>query len=84
MYKNLTHFSCVIKYILNLFHGLSQFEGGVSFNKALMNNNMQKKTLFSRCLVRDFMQTHKLKAYEVKITIDFQNSVLFAQEHYWA
>ena len=47
-----------------------------------MNDYIQEKTVISRCLVKDFMQTHKLKPYEIKITKKLKNSVLFAQEHY--
>ena len=34
--------------------------------------------------MKDFMQTHKLKSYEVKTTKELKNSVLFAWEHYCA
>ena len=49
-----------------------------------MNDNMQEKTVVNRRLVKDFMQTHNLKPYEVKITKELKNSVLFARERYRA
>ena len=76
--------SQVIKCVLVLFHGQSQVERGFSLNKALMNDNMQEKTVVSRRLVKDFMQTHNLKPFDVKITKELKNSVLFTQEHYRA
>ena len=76
--------SQVIKCVLVLFHGQSQVERGFSLNKALMNDNMQEKTVVSRRLVKDFMQTHNLKPFDVKITKELKNSVLFAREHYRA
>ena len=76
--------SQVIKCVLVLFHGQSQVERGFSLNKALMNDNMKEKTVVSRRLVKDFMQTHNLKPFDVKITKELKNSVLFAREHYRA
>ena len=76
--------SQVIKCILVLFNGQSQVEQGFSVNKALMNDNMQEKTVINRRSVKDFLQTNKLKPYEVKITKDLKNAVLFAREHYRA
>ena len=73
-----------MKCILVLFHGQSQVERGFSVNKALMNDNMQEKTVINRRSVKDFLQTNKLKPYEVKITKDLKNAVLFAREHYRA
>ena len=46
----------------------SQVERGFSVNKALMNDNMQEKTVVSRRSAKDFMQTHNLKPFDVKIT----------------
>ena len=76
--------SQVIKCILVLFHSQGQVERGFSLNKALMNDNMKEKTVVSRRLVKDFMQTHNLKPFDVKITKELKNSVLFAREHYCA
>ena len=80
-YESLSHF---IKCILVLFNGQSQVERSFSVNKALMNGNVQEKTVINKRSVKDFMPTHKLKPYEVKITKDLKSSVLFAQEHYRA
>ena len=66
-YESLSH---VIKCILVLFHGQSQVERGFSVNKALMNDNMQEKTVIARCSVKDYMQTYKLEPHEVEITKD--------------
>ena len=76
--------SLVIKAILVLFHGQSQVERGFSVNKALMNDNMQEKTILARRSVKAYLETNKLEPHEVKITKDLKNSVLFAREHYRA
>ena len=67
-YESLSH---VIKCISVLYRGQSQVEGGYSVNKALMNDNMQEKTVINRRSVKDFMQTYKLKPYEVEINKRF-------------
>ena len=69
-YESLLH---VTKCILVLFHDQSQ---GFSVNKALMNDNMQEKTVINRRSVKKFMQSHKLKSYG-----DLKKSVLFPREH---
>ena len=66
--ESLSH---VIKCISVHFYGQSQVERGYSTNKALMNNNMQEKTVINRRSVKDFMQTYKLKPYEVEINKRF-------------
>ena len=76
--------SLVIKCILVLFHGQIQSEQGFSVNKAVMNDNMQEKTVIARRSVKAYMQTYKLEPPEVKITKDLKNSVLFAREPYRA
>ena len=43
---------------------------------------MQEKTVVSRHPVKDVMQIHKLKPFEVKITKELKNSILCAGEHY--
>ena len=71
-YESLSQF---IKCVLVLFHGQSQVERGFSVNKALMNDNMQEKTVVSRRSVKDIMQTHNLKPFDVKITKELKKSV---------
>ena len=68
--------SYVIKCILVLFHGPSQFERGFSFNKALMNDNMQEKYVISIRLVKDCMQTYQLETHQVKFTKDLKTIML--------
>ena len=60
----------------------SWIERGFSVNKALINDNMQEKTVVSRRSVKDFMQTHNLKPFDVKIAKELKKSVEFAREHY--
>ena len=68
-YESLSH---VIKCILVLFHGQSQVELGFSVNKALMNDNMQEKTVIARRSVKDYMQTYQLEPHQVKNTKDLK------------
>ena len=53
-----------------------------SVNKDLIERQHAEKKVINKCSVKDFMRTHKLKPYEIKITKKLKNSVLFAQEHY--
>ena len=80
-YESLSH---VIKCILVHFYGQSQVEQGFNFNKALMNDNIQEKSVIARCSVKNYMQTYQLEPHKVKITKYIKKSVRFAREHYHA
>ena len=56
-YNSLSH---VIMCIIVLFHGQSQVQQNFSNNHALMNDNMQEKSIVARRSVKDYMQAYQL------------------------